>query len=760
MLEIKNVNKYFNKGKKNQIHVINNTSLEFAKNGLVAILGESGSGKTTLLNAIGGLDKVDSGNIYVNGQKITNISSRKIDEIRNLNIGYIFQDYRLIEDESVFDNISISLKLLGINEKQEIEEKVDYMLECVNMYKYKYRPVKMLSGGQRQRVAIARAIIKNPNIIIADEPTGNLDSKNSTEIMNILKEISKNKLVILVTHEEELAKLYASRIIEIKDGRIIKDYKNQEEESLNYEVEEYNEFNNEKNNYHSKFEIEKIANSKTKPKYKSIFGILNSISQGFKQISKYSILKKILMIGYFASAMFIIYSVSSIFGTQNIDEDEFIVRDKNYLQIETGQINVDDITDYEKKECIDYIIPGDSMVNFNMIFDDYLQTSTSKLKVTASLMSVDNIKNENIIFGRMPEKQYEVIIDKLVVDRINTIITDNSVSSDDTTISTELGIKSAKDVLGRKLEIENMPHFTIVGISNNHSQSIYTYQENFINIIDNTNREDSSYGIYFGNNKDESPEKLLDYNLLFDDIMIDEGRLPLNDYEVIVNTSRKEEMKLNEKIKTEVNGKQLEIVGFYESKTDRQNYIVNSNTIKYNLICSNNCFSIYANNKQEAINKLENDNRLNVVDIYEYDKENYVEKKKSNINTILMFSEIILAISLIEIFIMMRASLLSRIKEIGVLRSIGVKKKDIYIKFIGEIIAITTITGIPGAILMTYILNTLIKVPSLGIMYVMNFEVFMISILIIFGVNILFGILPLVSILKKTPASIISRDDI
>ncbi len=756
MLEIKNVNKYFNKGKKNQIHVINNTSLEFAKNGLVAILGESGSGKTTLLNAIGGLDKVDSGNIYVNGQKITNISSNKIDEIRNLNIGYVFQDYRLIEDESVFDNISISLKLLGVNEKQEIEEKVDYMLECVNMYKYKYRPVKMLSGGQRQRVAIARAIIKNPNIIIADEPTGNLDSKNSTEIMNILKEISKDKLVILVTHEEELAKIYASRIIEIKDGRIIKDYKNQKEESLKYEVEEYNE----ENNYNSKFEIEKIANSKTKPKYKSIFGILNSILQGFKQISKYSILKKILIIGYFVSAMFIIYSVSSIFGAQNVDEDEFIVRDKNYLQIETGQINVDDITDYEKKEYIDYIIPGDSMVNFNMIFDDYLQTSTSKLKVTASLMSVDNIKNENIIFGRMPEKQYEVIIDKLVVDRINTIITDNSVSSDDTTISTELGIKSAKDVLGRKLEIENMPHFTIVGISNNHSQSIYTYKENFINIIDNTNREDSSYGIYFGNNKDESPEKLLDYNLLFDDIMVDEGRLPLNDYEVIVNESRKEEMELNEKIKTEVNGKQLEIVGFYESKTDRQNYIVNNNTIKYNLICSNNCFSIYANNKQEAINKLENDNRLNVVDIYEYDKENYIEKKKSNINTILMFSEIILAISLIEIFVMMRASLLSRIKEIGVLRSIGVKKKDIYIKFIGEIIAITTITGIPGAIIMTYILNTIIKVPSLGIMYVMNFEVFIISILIIFGVNILFGILPLVSILKNTPASIISRDDI
>ncbi len=217
MVVLENVDKYFNRYKKNEIHIINNTSLKFEDTGLVALLGESGSGKTTLLNAIGGIDKVNKGDIYINGEKITGKTSHTIDKIRNLNIGYIFQDYKLIDNLTVFENITYSLRMIGIKDKEEITKRVNYVLESVNMYRYRNRLARMLSGGERQRIAIARAIVKNPNIIIADEPTGNLDSKNSLEIMNIIKAISKEKLVILVTHEVELAKFYASRIIEIKD---------------------------------------------------------------------------------------------------------------------------------------------------------------------------------------------------------------------------------------------------------------------------------------------------------------------------------------------------------------------------------------------------------------------------------------------------------------------------------------------------------------------------------------------------------------
>jgi len=178
MIKLEKVNKYFNRHRRNQIHIINNTSLELEQKGLVAILGESGSGKTTLLNAIGGLDKVNRGKIYINGNKITRKTSHKVDKIRNLNIGYIFQDYKLIENISVFENIAMSLKMVGLKDKKEIEKRVNYVLEAVKMERYKKRPASMLSGGEKQRVAIARALVKNPSIVIADEPTGNLDSKN------------------------------------------------------------------------------------------------------------------------------------------------------------------------------------------------------------------------------------------------------------------------------------------------------------------------------------------------------------------------------------------------------------------------------------------------------------------------------------------------------------------------------------------------------------------------------------------------------
>ena len=237
MLKLQNVNKYFYRRKSNQIHVINDTTLEFGENGLTALLGPSGCGKTTLLNVIGGLDKVDKGSIYINGKKITGKTAGSVDKIRNLNIGYIFQNYNLIDSMTVFDNVAMVLKMIGIKDKQEIKEKVEYALELVGMYRYRKRFADMLSGGERQRVGIARAIVKNPSIIIADEPTGNLDSANTLEVMNIIKAISKEKLVILVTHEESLAEFYADRIIRLRDGKVISDEINKNVEGLDYRIE-------------------------------------------------------------------------------------------------------------------------------------------------------------------------------------------------------------------------------------------------------------------------------------------------------------------------------------------------------------------------------------------------------------------------------------------------------------------------------------------------------------------------------------------
>ena len=220
MIKITNLHKYFYRHKSNEIHVINDTTIEFPQTGLVTLLGESGSGKTTLLNVIGGLDNFHSGEIEIDGTKIKKYNAKQIDKIRNEKIGYIFQNFLLLFQKTVYENLLMVLNMYDLNQKEK-DERITYVLKAVGMLKYKKKKVSELSGGQQQRVAIARALIKAPSLILADEPTGNLDEKNTIEIMNILKKISKTTLVILVSHEKRVAYSYSDTIIELKDGKVV-----------------------------------------------------------------------------------------------------------------------------------------------------------------------------------------------------------------------------------------------------------------------------------------------------------------------------------------------------------------------------------------------------------------------------------------------------------------------------------------------------------------------------------------------------------
>lgn len=217
MIRIQGLHKFYNKGRQNEIHVINDISLELPERGMVAIFGKSGCGKTTLLNVIGGLDKFSEGTLTVDGEDITG----NTDDIRNRYIGYIFQNYNLNKSESCFDNVADALRLCGITEAAEIELRVNAALKNVGMEKYAKRTPDTLSGGQQQRIAIARAIVKNPRIILADEPTGNLDEANTVMIMDLLKAIARDHLVLLVTHEANLVDYYCDKVIELQDGKVI-----------------------------------------------------------------------------------------------------------------------------------------------------------------------------------------------------------------------------------------------------------------------------------------------------------------------------------------------------------------------------------------------------------------------------------------------------------------------------------------------------------------------------------------------------------
>ncbi len=215
-MEVKNLSKVY-RTEYELVHALNNMDLVFPKHGLVFIVGVSGSGKSTLMNMLSGVDTPTEGEVIIDGKSLFAQNKKEIFGYRNSYVGLIFQDYNLIEDMNVYDNIKLPLELLGINDFSVIDD----ILKKVDIEDIKYSSVNEISSGQMQRVAIARALVKDSAVILADEPTGNLDSKNTKIVMDLLKEISKDRLVVVITHDDDAAHEYGDQIIEIEDGRIL-----------------------------------------------------------------------------------------------------------------------------------------------------------------------------------------------------------------------------------------------------------------------------------------------------------------------------------------------------------------------------------------------------------------------------------------------------------------------------------------------------------------------------------------------------------
>lgn len=231
MISVSNLNKTYDATQRHANQVLHNVSFSMPDTGFVCIVGASGCGKTSLLNAIGGLDRFDSGTISIGSVSVSRYGSRELEQARNNSFGYIFQNYYLLTDHSVAYNIYLGLHSLSLSHKEKLQ-RVKESLSAVNMSRYARRRVGELSGGQQQRVAIARALARRPRVIFADEPTGNLDEENTVNICTLLRRISKTSLVIMVTHEENIARFFADRIIKLSDGKIVEDIDSWERGSL------------------------------------------------------------------------------------------------------------------------------------------------------------------------------------------------------------------------------------------------------------------------------------------------------------------------------------------------------------------------------------------------------------------------------------------------------------------------------------------------------------------------------------------------
>ena len=810
MIRLEHVNKYFNKGKKNEIHVINDLNLKLNNNGLVCLLGPSGCGKTTILNAVGGLDKVRNGKIYIDDERITKRSIKKIDKIRNLKIGYIFQDYKLIDNLSVFDNVALVLKMIGIKDKDEIKKRVDYVLETLNIYRYRYRLASMLSGGERQRVAIARAIVKDPDIILADEPTGNLDSKNSLEIMNIIKCISKKRLVILVTHEVNLAKFYADRIIELEDGKVIKDYENQTKDFLDYRLENniylkdikyHNDFNDKlnkidvyndnnnlditlvvkngniyiKSNSNEKIEVidsnsnvnliddhykkinydevskyefnfDKVINNNFKKKYSSICNLKSMITSGFKKISNYSPIKKFLLLGYMAASMFILFSIARMASAFVINDEDFVKSNNNYVSVAVGKIDEKKYNDILSVPGIKYAVIGDSLVSFKITYNTLLQNYDVSDLLVGSISGLSLISSKDLIYGEMPKNDYEAVVDIMSAKKL--FDSENHAKSS--------GLLSEKDLIGMNISVDNVKEFKIVGITDLKSPSIYIKENLIVDVVNNNSYQSSSDDYYFPvANKDINYANYETY-----DYTLKKGRVPSGDYEVLVNYDLKDLYELNKNIDTRINGKKLKVVGYYVTKNNDNNIlIVNSKMITYTLFDNNSTMTLATDNKDELVSKLQ-EKDYNAINSYDKNRNDYIKENKASVNSIIVFTSVILAISLIEIYLMIRSSFLSRIKEVGIYRAIGVKKSDIYKMFASEIMAINLTATLGGIILMGAILYNVSKMKVLGSMVVLNGTTIGLALLISFGFNLIMGLIPVYRVVRKRPSEILARHDI
>lgn len=811
MLKIQNADKYFNRHRRNQIHVINHTSIDTSDAGLIALLGPSGCGKTTLLNVIGGLDKLRRGSIYVNHKKISSRWMYKVDKIRNLEIGYIFQDYKLIDNLSVFDNVSIVLKMQGVKSATEIREKVEYVLDCVGMLRYKKRPAGMLSGGERQRVGIARALVKNPNVILADEPTGNLDSKNSLEIMQIIKAISEKKLVILVTHEQELAKFYANRIIEIEDGCIKKDYLNDLQEDLDYGIDgnfylkdfkENIELKDNKVNIHlyrdtsdkvsldivvkngniyiksntvekvsvvdedSGIEFidnsyEKLSHEKIdkyqfdfdkikdvhKKRYASIISPIKMIYEGFQKVFQYTFLKKILLVGFFLAGMFIMYSVSSYMASLKINEKDYVRLHSDYLTIKSNSLNLDDYLKQEKNEDILYMIPGSSKVEVNVPLKDYFQTSKMSPSMDVSIVSSELLKDSFLLEGRLPLQNNEVVLDEMAFD----------IATEEDPSYQMGGIIAVRDMLDRSVMIRDR-EYKVVGIVSLGSPCLYMNQSELFKVIGASTMDMNKVR---DDNTTVTLSNVFSYEEYQSQVEIKKGRTPNNDYEVIVPISNEEVMPLNKEINQKINGKKLVVVGYYTSVEQINLMLCNTTTRKYLIILKNQSITIMPKkDKKEVLLNVYQENGYDIHDTYQESRDKYLKSKKSDRKTTFVVSGIMLSISFIEIFLMIRSSFLSRVKMVGIYRAIGVKVRDICKMFMGEIFAITTLASIPGVLFMAYILKILTGIKYLRSFILIDSRVVITSIVMIYVFNLIIGLLPVINTIRKRPAVILSRYDL
>lgn len=884
MIHIRNLNKYYHKGKTNEIHVINNTTITLEDTGLICILGESGSGKTTLMNTISGLDNFYDGEIEIDGVLIKKYGERKQERVRDEKFGYIFQNYYLLQDRTVEYNLMLALSLYNISNEEKME-RIDYVLHAVDMWKYKKRLISQLSGGQQQRIAIARALAKAPKVIFADEPTGNLDEKNTMRIMSILKKISKTCLVVVVTHEKSIADFFADKILWITDGKIEKQVDKNKDASYEY-VEDTNI-------YLQEYEKEEIAdenvtlqiysNGKVPPaKLKVIYeyGKIYIYSEDSKNLvflsrsderkmvdskkpvidieeveeADYSLAhiegakkpkistaevmqiarsnlqalgKKQIFLAFtlFLMAVFITVVMQDMLSVLQIDKQAVSKVDSHYYKVtaEKNAMITDSefmdsfiaMTDNFQKNQMDInLVP---VVTFSYQYRGYQQLESSKYQIkNFSLVPLDKITEDDLIYGRMPESKEEIIIDRWVLE--------NFMKS---TPSMRTVMTNIQQALDSKIVNDKNMEFTIVGISDTSESTIYVDRDTmvlmtstYINFITDSEAREK-YEDYEGGNLGVTEDGKIKVFVPTDVLWSQYRKYMVETYgslELLYNRLEREQQDISSRRNEELIAKltkeyedeverlgmtfeeykgrrdnQPEYEGAYKEYsyedflTERMRYVVTGSfPAKYGvdyIISDDSCQFMaktiidrykqcYIYIEDDDVNRAmksirsaipeETAQKLTVSIVNEYQDtiDTYNMERRQKIAARVLMMVTIGVITMVILYFMMKANAVSRMQDLGVYRMLGISKYSIIGMFAYENFLITTKTSLIGALLTVFISYIIAQVPTAGYEFYYPWYLFMATVLVIYLFNIFIGILPIQKMLRLPPAQLAAKYDI
>ncbi len=807
MIKVNNLNKYYNKGRKNEQHVLNNINLEFENTGLVCILGESGSGKTTLLNTIGGLDDFADGTLQINDTILKSYKQKLIEPVRNNHFGYIFQNYYLLKDYSVNYNVKIALNRYNLSEKEK-DKRTKYILDMLGIGKYKNKPVSKLSGGQQQRVSIARALVKAPDIILADEPTGNLDEENTLRTMAILKKISKECLVLLVTHEKRIARFFGDRIIEIRDGKIIRDEKNT---TSSYERSD------DSNIYLKEFELDSIEDSYSKfniyhknneapptinmnmvwkdgklyiqniMEYDIIFEgeengvqILDTERPGLEMdevenlqydltrlpskgnaklpfhevwhiamsnihlIGKKQVFITIILI---TAAIMLSITTAKFTNMVSINKEKIVSTDSHYVKADFNNISVFNHKDQLQVlefawKYLDNNIYGSTFFSpdsrLYIMGDGFKQIEALRQPINnICYVSSEHLKETSLIYGTMPKKRNEAVIDLQVIK--NLMASKGIVSSN---------YKTPADFIGATLKTSKYSLKLIVtGISDNHEPSLYCSQNILLEF------PQKSYKIASLNElKAEDSENYSNIKLADNEILIREG---------LYNS-----LKLNKNSKYTFGDDTKHIYNIAGTFSDGigTDYVLSDRgclNIRDIMIYEYKTCMIYTDNSRSAIEGLKgikdasmgvfkiNLTIPNKEEIKAYQKANKVDNKASSLITI-----VVVTISIIIVYFTIKSNAISRSEELTVYNLLGISKKSILKSYIIEITLLTSYTSLPAVIVTSGVIKFIGNIPSLGINMLFPWWSVLILLASIYIVHTIISIMPVYRILSKPPATL------